>query len=544
MNSTEFVAKLKDIALNYKTLYVMGCIGAPLNAANKARYTSNLEYNSRSDRSAMIKAASADTFGFDCVCLIKSVLWGWKGDKNAVYGGAQYASNGVPDIGTESMINVCSGVSTDFSKIAVGEALWLPGHIGVYIGDGLAVECTPAWGNKVQITACNCNKSGYNRRDWQKHGKLPYITYKENTTSGGSTIAPKKSSVYCGIDVSKWQKEIDWKKVKAYGVDFAIIRLGFGSKNGDACELDPYFEKNVANAVAAGIDVGCFFYSYATSVAAVKKEAAFVIGVLKKYKGVFTYPIAFDLEDDTQKGLGRTVLTDMVIAFCDAVEKAGWYASFYSNPDWMKHYLDASRLTRFDLWLAYWTSNPSFDRDFGMWQNGKGYVNGINGNVDTDYAYKDYPTIIRQKKLNGFTGASQTAKIPKIGDVNADGKVNARDVTDLMKGILNGTADKNANADINGDGKVNARDVTALMKLLVAAEPASAAVGFAVGEKIKIRSGVTKYSDGKTTIPSYIRNATLYVRRLESGGKILLVSTEPIEEEYTGRINASDAVKA
>lgn len=182
MTNIELANKLKDIAQNYKTLYVMGCFGAPMTAANKRRYTQNHSYNKQASRTAMINAASAETFGFDCVCLIKGVLWGWNGNRTATYGGAKYACNGVPDIGADSMINVCKNNSTDFSKIEVGEAVWMSGHIGVYIGDGLAVECTPKWANKVQITACNCSKSGYNRRNWTKHGKLPYITYVQQTT--------------------------------------------------------------------------------------------------------------------------------------------------------------------------------------------------------------------------------------------------------------------------------------------------------------------------------------------------------------------------
>ena len=182
MKQTEFITKLIDIAKNYKTLYVMGCFGAPMNEINKTRYINNGahdSYNAQASRTKMIKAATDDTFGFDCVCLIKGVLWEWQGDKSRTYGGAIYASNNVPDINADQMINVCKDVSTDFSKIEVGEAVWLKGHIGVYIGDGLAVECTPAWENCVQITACNCDKKGYNRRNWTKHGKLPYITYEK-----------------------------------------------------------------------------------------------------------------------------------------------------------------------------------------------------------------------------------------------------------------------------------------------------------------------------------------------------------------------------
>lgn len=177
MNNIEFVNKLVDIARNYKTLYVYGCFGAPMTKANRERYANHTSYNKQPSRTKMIMAATPSTFGFDCVCLIKGVLWGWTGDKNKVYGGASYAVNGVPDIGADAMIKKCKDVSTDFSNLEIGEAVWMPGHIGVYIGNGLAVECTPKWDNCVQITACNCEKTGYNRRNWTKHGKLPYFEY-------------------------------------------------------------------------------------------------------------------------------------------------------------------------------------------------------------------------------------------------------------------------------------------------------------------------------------------------------------------------------
>lgn len=215
MKASEFVRRLKDVATNYKTLYVMGCFGAPLTAANKKRYTNNHEYNKRPARTKLINAASEDTFGFDCVCLLKGVLWGWCGDKTRSYGGASYAVNGVPDIGADSMIKVCSGVSTDFSHVEVGEALWCSGHIGVYIGDGLGVECTPAWKNKVQITAVSNigAKAGYNARKWTKHGKLPYIEYDVTGTTAPST----------GTTGTKSDEETIWTTLmssigNAYGV--------------------------------------------------------------------------------------------------------------------------------------------------------------------------------------------------------------------------------------------------------------------------------------------------------------------------------------
>ena len=102
MKSKTFVDKLIDVAKNHKTLYVMGCFGAPLTGKNVTRYCTNHDYNKQSARTAMIKAAADQVppvFGFDCVCLIKGVLWGWTGDAARTYGGAGYAVNGVPDIG-------------------------------------------------------------------------------------------------------------------------------------------------------------------------------------------------------------------------------------------------------------------------------------------------------------------------------------------------------------------------------------------------------------------------------------------------------------
>lgn len=214
--AAQLAAKAVEIAKKYKTMYILGCFGAPMNATNKKRYANN---GHNGNRIAAINAASADTFGFDCVCLIKGILWGWSGDTSMTYGGATYNSNGVPDIGADQMIKVCSGVSTDFSKIEIGEVVWMTGHIGIYIGGGLAVEASPKWENKVQITACNNARSGYNRRDWTKHGKLPYVSYT------GVTENVKTATAGASGDGT----EIEYTVVKGDTLSAIAQRFGFPS---------------------------------------------------------------------------------------------------------------------------------------------------------------------------------------------------------------------------------------------------------------------------------------------------------------------------
>ena len=191
---TEFIDKVIDCAKNYKTLYIMGCIGAPMGyGRNRERYMHNNSYNEKPVRQKMIENASNDTFGFDCVCFVKSILGGWSGDLNKVYGGTivknvngklVYGEDYIPDYSTEGMINACYDVSSDFTNIQAGELLWLSGHVGVYIGDGLTVECTPAWKNKVQFSVCGnvSNKTTYPVRRWSKHGKLPWVKYGSEPT--------------------------------------------------------------------------------------------------------------------------------------------------------------------------------------------------------------------------------------------------------------------------------------------------------------------------------------------------------------------------
>ena len=177
----ETAAQLADAcraAAEKKTLYVYGAYGFPLTQENKQRILRGYAYNQKPERREKIEKAGADTFGFDCSGLIKGLLWGWRGTDGR-NGGAVYGSNGIKDRNADTIIAHCLDVTADFAQIRVGEAVWLPGHIGIYVGDGLAVECTPQWADGVQLTACNTQKAGYPTRVWKKHGKLPDVSYDE-----------------------------------------------------------------------------------------------------------------------------------------------------------------------------------------------------------------------------------------------------------------------------------------------------------------------------------------------------------------------------
>lgn len=203
-----------------------------------------------------------------------------------------------------------------------------------------------------------------------------------------------------GIDVSKWQGNIDWYKVKNSGIDFAILREGYGRENPN--QIDKKFEQNYKGAKEAGVKVGVYHYSYADGVNDAKKEAEFC---LKNIKGKqFEYPICFDIEDSEMLVLSNRARTDIVKAFCETIENAGYYAMVYCNLNWLNNYLFKGEiLGRFDLWLAQWSgSQPS--ESCGIWQfSESGKVNGVSGNVDLDVAYKNYPEIMKAKGLNGFS---------------------------------------------------------------------------------------------------------------------------------------------
>lgn len=211
-----------------------------------------------------------------------------------------------------------------------------------------------------------------------------------------------------GIDVSKWQGNIDWKKVKASGVDFAILRAGYGSA---VSQKDVTFEDNYKNAKAVGMPVGAYHYSYAKDVAGAKREAQTFLEWVKGKQ--FEYPVVFDIEESSVFNLGKNTVSEIIKAFCSTVENAGYYVSVYTNKNWLDNVVSDEVKSKYDTWLAQWASAPSYEGPYGMWQyTSSGTVDGISGRVDMDIAYKNYPEIIKRNKLNGW----EASDVPSVSE--------------------------------------------------------------------------------------------------------------------------------
>ncbi len=188
-----------------------------------------------------------------------------------------------------------------------------------------------------------------------------------------------------GIDVSRWQGEINWSQVAADDVSF--VMLGTRSKGA----VDPYFHRNIQQASAAGVRVGVYIYSLATTVEMAEEEADFVLDLIHDYP--VSYPVAFDMEDSTQGNLSKEELAAIANAFCKKISDSGYYPIIYANENWLKNKLDMS-LMDYPVWVARYSARPSYQNPV-MWQaTSTGSVKGINGNVDIDFQFKDFSSQI------------------------------------------------------------------------------------------------------------------------------------------------------
>ena len=228
---------------------------------------------------------------------------------------------------------------------------------------------------------------------------LPLSNYpRENFTkySNGEITytSPEGVEALKGIDVSKYQGDIDWERVKADGVDFAIIRLGYRGYTKGQIFLDPRWQENIEGALDAGVQVGVYFFSQAIDEEEAVEEALTVLDCIEGYD--ITFPVVYDVEEAgasnaRTNGLSVSQRTANTIAFCDTIANAGYRPMIYSYTRVLAAMLDLSQLTQYDKWVAQYYAAPFFPYEYQIWQySSTGRVDGINGNVDMNLSFVDY----------------------------------------------------------------------------------------------------------------------------------------------------------
>lgn len=193
-----------------------------------------------------------------------------------------------------------------------------------------------------------------------------------------------------GMDVSKWNKEIDWEKVKDAGVEFAIIRCGYRGSSTGSLIVDPYFEANIKGAEEAGIDIGIYFFTQAVNEVEAVEEASMVLSLIQNQ--YITYPVFIDTEgaggDGRADNLNVEKRTAVCRAFCDTIENGGFEAGVYASKNWFNNRLNVEKLKDYRIWMAEYRAVPTYEGYYDMWQyTSKGQVPGIEGNVDLNISY-------------------------------------------------------------------------------------------------------------------------------------------------------------
>lgn len=251
-----------------------------------------------------------------------------------------------------------------------------------------------------------------------------------------------------GIDVSTFQGLIDWEEVKNSGVEFAIIRCGYGD---DFVQYDDaYWKRNADECTRLGIPFGVYIYSYAASISEAQSEASHVLRLVEGYD--LSYPVFLDLEDTVVAACSNELIGEIADTFCSTLQKEGYMVGIYANTNWWNTKLtsDVFDNPTWHKWVADWRGYCGYEGEYSFWQyTSSGSVNGIGGNVDMNYGYRTFDM---------------------LGDVNGDGSINLDDVEILISLIasMNNTSQKwfLTVADIDGSGSVDISDAYKLERVI------------------------------------------------------------------------------
>lgn len=352
--------------------------------------------------------------------------------KEAVYTPGKYMT-------TASALNFRTGPATDYSRI-----------------------CTIPLGTIITITSISGDwgKTTYN--GYEGWISMDYAFPYEDSHTDTSEYAVKWNV----IDISKWQGNINWEKIKNADIDAVIIRIGLrGTVTKEILEDEKFFEY-YEGAKEIGIHIGCYFYSAATTVEEAKEEAEFVIKTIRENNLEFDMPVYIDMEDKVVEKTGKTNIFNMTKAFLDAMKAENIYSGVYCSTSWAQDYYTPALFTNHALWIADWRNQCEYEGEYGMWQYTEhGSVSGIDANyTDLNICYVNYPELIKDLKYN----TDQTLEERKKGDINADGKITASDARTALRAASGLEELKNKEfeaADVNSDSKVNAADARIILRI-------------------------------------------------------------------------------
>lgn len=248
--------------------------------------------------------------------------------------------------------------------------------------------CSAGWVNQNGQWKYIDADGSYAKSAWRKiDGKWQWLDYYGNWVDDDKYRDYVEPAIK-GIDVSRWQEDIDWECVKEAGIEFVMLKIG-----GNSQKIDPKYKENIKAANEVGIPVGVYYYSKAQNTEDAIRDAQFVIENMEGY--TISYPVAIDIEDECQKNLNRETLGAIAKAFCDEIRKAGYMPMIYCNEDWYKNRIDMSMLENVEKWVARYNYFYDTEIERGIWQSSsEGRIPGIQGAVDINFGYKDYTELI------------------------------------------------------------------------------------------------------------------------------------------------------
>lgn len=337
----------------------------------------------------------------------------------------------------------------------------------------------------VNITSINGEWGKIKYKDKEGWINLKYVVAYDDSYS----ISSEYSVKWNVIDISKWQGDINWDKITDADIDAVIIRIGLRGTSTKEIHIDDRFLEYYKAAKNAGLHVGCYFYSAATTEKEGKEEAEFIINLIKKYKLEFDMPVYLDMEDKVIEKKGKTRIFNATKAFLDRMEEENIYSGVYCSTSWAQDYYNPALFIKHALWIADWRNQCGYKGDYGMWQYTEyGSVEGIDANyTDLNICYINYPALIsdlgyNKPKTEKPTNENTTSDIVAVpeedssyadesllkGDVNFDGRITASDARAVLRASAKlETLDSDSLnvADMDNNGKITASDARKILRI-------------------------------------------------------------------------------